>query len=272
MTKKKPVQTEIVEGSGASAGLVLILKPGSLSGYYGVIPNGKGWRACVYKSSKQKWDDAGTYNTPRDAAIQAAIAQRELDKGFGWQYSPLKKRPQKGPLCVLAHALSCLPHKLKHAPTSQPSIQCSHVKVKSPPRVLMPSTALVNGWMRSCPAFCCPLHTPTLPPHACSGIRLTVPFVVLSGTAAAALDAVAEEDENAGDLFNPSLELSKERKCAIVRCVALVPDGSMYTRCVCSRTVVAGCKCLCGRVPAAQSPDPDISTVPARPVWSWVPL
>ena len=128
----------------------------------------------MYKSSKQKWDDAGTYNTPRDAAIQAAIAQRELDKGFGWQYSPLKKRPQKGPLCVLAHALSCLPHKLKHAPTSQPSIQCSHVKVKSPPRILMPSTALVNGWMRSCPAFCCPLHTPTLPPHACSGIRLTV--------------------------------------------------------------------------------------------------
>lgn len=108
MTKKKPVQTEIVEGSGASAGLVLILKPGSLSGYYGVIPNGKGWRARVYKSSKQKWDDAGTYNTPRDAAIQAAIAQRELDKGFGWQYSPLKKRPQKGPLCALAHALLCL--------------------------------------------------------------------------------------------------------------------------------------------------------------------
>jgi hypothetical protein len=99
-----------------------------------------------------------------------------------------------------------------------------------------------------------------------------VPFVVLSGTAAAALDAVAEEDENAGDLFNPSLEMSKERKCAIVRCVALVPDGSMYTRCECSRTVVAGCKCLCGRVPAAQSPDPDISTLPARPVWSWVPL
>jgi hypothetical protein len=136
----------------------------------------------------------------------------------------------------------------------------------------MPSTALVNGWMRSCPALCYPLHTPTLPPHACTAIRLTVPFVVLSGTTAAALDAVAEEDENAGDLFNPSLEMSKERKCAVVRCVALVPDGSMYTRCECSRTVVAGCKCLCGRVPAAQSPDPDISTVPARPVWSWVHL
>jgi hypothetical protein len=62
-TKKKPVQTEIVEGSGASAGLVLILKPGSLSSYYGVIPNGipngKGWRARVYKSSKQKWDKMG---------------------------------------------------------------------------------------------------------------------------------------------------------------------------------------------------------------------
>ena len=112
----------------------------------------------------------------------------------------------------------------------------------------MPSTALVNGWMRSCPAFCCPLHTPTLPPHACSGIRLTVPFVVLSGTAAAALDAVAEEDENAGDLFNPSLEMSRERKCAIVRCVALVLDGSMYTRyeCVAARSWLVASVCVGG--------------------------
>ena len=53
------------------------------------------------------------------------------------------------------------------------------------------------------------------------------------------------ERQNAGDLFNPSLEMCRERKCAIVRCVALVPHGTMYTRCECSRTVVAGCKCLC---------------------------
>ena len=74
----------------------------------------------MYKSSKQKWDDAGTYNTPRDAAIQAAIAQRELDKGFGWQYSPLKKRPQKCPLCALANALLCL-HTSTHLRASHPS-------------------------------------------------------------------------------------------------------------------------------------------------------
>ena len=96
MTKKKPMETEIVEGAGASSRVTLILKPGTKSGYYGVIPNGKRWRARVYKPSKQKWDDVGTYNTARDAAIQAAIAQQEVDKGFGYMYSPLKERARTG--------------------------------------------------------------------------------------------------------------------------------------------------------------------------------
>ena len=96
MTKKKPTETEVVEGAGSSSSLRLILKPGTKSGHYGVIPNGKRWRARVYKPSKQKWDDVGTYNTPRDAAIQAAIAQQEVNKGFGCMYSPLKERAQTG--------------------------------------------------------------------------------------------------------------------------------------------------------------------------------
>jgi hypothetical protein len=56
MTKKKV--TEIVDGAGASAGLVIIRKPRSTSGYYGVVRNGnKGWQARVYKPAKQCWDD-----------------------------------------------------------------------------------------------------------------------------------------------------------------------------------------------------------------------
>lgn len=93
MTKKKVVETEIVDGAGASAGLVIIRKPRSASGYYGVVRNGnKGWQARVYKPAKQCWDDVGTYETPREAAIQAAIAQNEVKNGFGSLYSPLKPR------------------------------------------------------------------------------------------------------------------------------------------------------------------------------------
>jgi hypothetical protein len=41
--------------------LNLNLKPNSKSGYYGVIPNGKGWRARVYmKETKKSWDSIGT--------------------------------------------------------------------------------------------------------------------------------------------------------------------------------------------------------------------
>ena len=110
MTKAKAKETETVDGAGASAGLVLVRKK-SASGYYGVRPNGKkGWQARVYKPKKQCWDDVGTYETPRDAAIQAAIAQNEVRNGFGSMYSPLKPRPKTGtPLT------SCLPCPLRAA-------------------------------------------------------------------------------------------------------------------------------------------------------------
>ena len=111
MTKAKAKETETVDGSGASAGLVLVRKK-SASGYYGVRPNGKkGWQARVYKPKKQCWDDVGTYETPREAAIQAAIAQKQVKNGFGSLYSPLKPRPKTGtpltscPPCPLRAAL-----------------------------------------------------------------------------------------------------------------------------------------------------------------------
>ena len=86
MTKKKAVETEVVEGAGASTRLVLILKPATKSGYSGVTPNGKQWRARIYKAAKKKWDTVGTYDSPKEAAIQAAIAQMEMENGFGSVY------------------------------------------------------------------------------------------------------------------------------------------------------------------------------------------
>jgi hypothetical protein len=88
MTKKKAVETEVVEGAGASSRLVLIVKAGT---------NGKLWRARIYKAAKKQWDTVGTYESPRDAAIQLAIAQKEMEKGFGSLYSPLKRQTTGAP-------------------------------------------------------------------------------------------------------------------------------------------------------------------------------
>ena len=102
-----------MDGSGASAGLVLIRKPTSASGYYGVGKNGKKWQARVYKAAKQQWDAVGNFESPREAAIVAAIAQKQTAAGFGYLYSPLKKRSKKGALPtsqhvrLAAHCTSC---------------------------------------------------------------------------------------------------------------------------------------------------------------------
>ena len=68
MTRAKEVETETFDGAGATAGLMLKRKPNSKSGYYGVIPNGKGWRTRVYKETKKLWDSIGTYTTAQEAA------------------------------------------------------------------------------------------------------------------------------------------------------------------------------------------------------------
>ena len=98
MTKKKAVDTEVVEGAGASARLVLVLKAGTKSGYAGVTPNGKLWRARIYKPAKKQWDTVGTYDSPKEAAIQLAIAQKDMAKGFGGLYSPLKWQTKGAPI------------------------------------------------------------------------------------------------------------------------------------------------------------------------------
>ena len=92
MTKAKEVETEIVGGAGATARLILKRKPNTKSGYYGVIPNGKGWRARVYKETKKSWDSIGTYTTAQEAAIAVAIAEKQVAAGNGSFYSPEKQR------------------------------------------------------------------------------------------------------------------------------------------------------------------------------------
>ena len=123
-------ETDIVDGAGASAGLVLILKPRSSSGYYGVVHNGnKGWQARVYKSAKQCWDDVGTYETPKEAAIQAAIAQNEVKNGFGSLYSPLKPRPRTG-----APLTSCQPFAARGSERQRAAERCESRTSEGPQR------------------------------------------------------------------------------------------------------------------------------------------
>ena len=106
MTKAKEVDTETFDGAGATTGLILKRKPNTKSGYYGVIPNGKGWRARVYKDSKKSWDTVGTYTTVHEAAIAVGVAEKQVAAGSGHLYSPDKQRAttQAGatpPLCPL---------------------------------------------------------------------------------------------------------------------------------------------------------------------------
>ena len=127
MTRKKPVETEVVVGAGASSRLVLVLKAETKSGYAGVTPNGKLWRARIYKSAKKQWYTVGTYESPRDAAIQLAIAQKEMAKGFGSLYSPLK-RQKTG-----AHAPSPCLHTQPHT-HMQIAVHCESGDSRCPHR------------------------------------------------------------------------------------------------------------------------------------------
>ena len=75
-----------------------------------MTPNGKLWRARIYKpANKKQWDTVGTYESPKDAAIQLAIAEKEMAKGFGSLYSPLKRR------MTGAHTLTLLAHTHMHS-------------------------------------------------------------------------------------------------------------------------------------------------------------
>ena len=97
MTKKKQQLTEELDGIGELAGLVLIRKPESASGYYGVRPAGKKWQARVYKPDKLPkagWDPIDTFHTVREAAIAAATARRDVESGAA-VLSPERRRLRK---------------------------------------------------------------------------------------------------------------------------------------------------------------------------------
>ena len=70
-----------MEGAGASSRLVLIVKAGSTkSGYAGVSPERQAVAGAHLQGREAKqWDTVGTYGSPKEAAIQLAIAQKELE-------------------------------------------------------------------------------------------------------------------------------------------------------------------------------------------------
>ena len=114
MTRKKPVETEVVEGAGASSRLVLIVKAGTKSGYAGVTPNGKLWRARIYKAAKKQWDTVGTYGC------------RQRRRRSSW---PSRRRSWKRGLEVSTHRSRG--KKLVRSPSTL--LACTHVC--SAPRV-----------------------------------------------------------------------------------------------------------------------------------------
>ena len=112
MTKKKQQLTEELDGIGELAGLVLIRKPESASGYYGVRPAGKKWQARVYKPDKLPkagWDPIDTFHTVREAATTAAIAI-----GATWRRVPRSSRRRDGDSAKqkvnTRHATHATPH------------------------------------------------------------------------------------------------------------------------------------------------------------------
>ena len=96
MTKAKAKETEVFHGQGASAGLVLTLKPGTPSGYYGVRPAGRKWQARVYKPANKSWDPIDTFDTPLEAAVAAALAQLQLKAGVKL-LSPVRRHRKREP-------------------------------------------------------------------------------------------------------------------------------------------------------------------------------
>ena len=73
-------RSQIVGGAGATARLILKCKPNTKSGYYGVIPNGQGWRARLYKETKKSWD-LGFHRASADGTYSYTTAQ-EAASGY----------------------------------------------------------------------------------------------------------------------------------------------------------------------------------------------
>ena len=115
-----------------------------------------------------------------------------------------------------------------------------------------------------------PCHVCTTADHVC---------VATSDIAAASLSVDAEDGENAAPLdlvLDPAQQLDW---AALLGSVSRVPenkpDGVSRVLCACGRNSDVGRKCLCGRVPRAQTPVPVVPAVPAAPAapaWRWTSI
>jgi hypothetical protein len=114
MTKAKPRETEVYNGAGVSANLILIRKKGA-GKYHGVQPSGHRFQAFVYKPDKQRNVGIGTYDTPLQAAVAAAVAQKAVKAGVPG-YSPEKPR---------IHTGAAMPTHPMHAHSPADSIPCT---------------------------------------------------------------------------------------------------------------------------------------------------
>ena len=89
------------------------------------------------------------------------------------------------------------------------------------------------------------------------------------------LSADAEDGENV-DPLGSALDSSMELDWAVLLGAAgrtpAVPDGVRRVLCACGRVSDVSRKCLCGRAPKAQAPDPEQSAARAAPSWRWLSL
>ena len=98
MTRRKPRETELYHGTGASANLILIRKkgPGKYQAWRArAEPSGSRFQAFVYKPEKKRNMAIGTYDTALFAAVAAAVAENALKQGIP-VYSPERPRIRKG--------------------------------------------------------------------------------------------------------------------------------------------------------------------------------
>ena len=76
--------------------------------------------------------------------------------------------------------------------------------------------------------------------------------------------------------LDSALDLSMELDWAVLLGTAgrapAKPDGVVRVLCACGRVSDVGRKCLCGRAPTAQTPDPEVSAARAAPSWHWLSM
>ena len=96
-----------------------------------------------------------------------------------------------------------------------------------------------------------------------------------SDIAASSLSADAEDGENVdplGSALDPSMELDWAVLLGAAGRTPAEPDGVRRVLCACGRVSYVSRKCLCGRAPKAQAPDPEQSAARAAPSWRWLSL